>query len=98
MITNQKRDGKTARTQGKLSDRTDEFWENSEAAAALKRLKANPRIKYVVISAPEDACPACQQLVGTYQKDNVPQLPFEHCSHPHGCRAFYAPFIEELFP
>ncbi len=98
MSTSTKRDGKGAINPGKLSDRTVEVWENSEAAAALKQLKANPRVKYIIVSAPADACPACQQLVGTYDKDNVPSLPYEECSYPQGCRAFYAPFIEELYP
>lgn len=98
MTTNQKRDGKGTKNPAKLSDRTIESWDISEAAAALKRLKSNPRVRYVVLSAPEDACPACQQLVGTYDKENVPLLPYEQCSHPHGCRAYYAPFIEELYP
>ena len=80
------------------ADRTVEAWENSEAAAALKKLIENPRIKYIVIAAPEDACPACNQLTGTYPKDEVPPLPFEVCSHPLGCRAYYMPFIEQLYP
>jgi hypothetical protein len=89
---------KQDKTQSNLSDRTIEAWENSEAAAALKQLKANPRVKYIVLVAPANACPACNQLTGTYPKDEVPPLPYEACSHPLGCRAFYLPFIEELYP
>jgi hypothetical protein len=59
---------------------------------------ANPRIKYIVIIVPEDACPACQNLTGTYPKDQVPHLPYEQCSHPLGCRSYYAPYLDEIFP
>ena len=73
-------------------------WESSNAAQSLKRMQANPRVKYVVIIAPEDACPACQNLVGTYAKDQVPKLPVESCSHPLGCRAFYMPYLDDIYP
>lgn len=82
----------------RLTDRSEDMWETSEAAQALERMQANPRIKYIVIVAPEDACPACQNLTGTYPKDQVPQLPFEECSHPLGCRSFYLPYLDEIFP
>lgn len=81
-----------------LLDRSEDTWETSEAAKSLERLKANPRIKYIVIVVPEDACPACQNLTGTYPKDQVPRLPIEQCSHPHGCRSFYLPYLDEIFP
>jgi len=93
-----KQDAKSTKSDWNRSDRTNDSWENSEAAAALRKLQANPRIKHVVIAAPEDACPECLRLVGTYPKDEVPQLPFESCSYPLGCRAFYLPFIEETYP
>ncbi|NJD60617.1 MAG: hypothetical protein C3F13_05435 [Anaerolineales bacterium] len=82
----------------RLTERTDEVWETSEAAQSLERMRANPRIKYVVIVVPEDACPACQNLTGTYPKDEVPMLPYGECSHPLGCRAYYLPYLDELFP
>ncbi len=82
----------------KLTDRTEEVWENSEAAKSLERMRANPRIKYVVVCVPEDACPACQNLTGTYPKDQVPRLPYEQCSHPLGCRSYYIPYLDEIFP
>jgi hypothetical protein len=82
----------------KLTDRTEEGWENSEAAKALERMQQNPRIKYIVVCVPEDACPACQNLTGTYPKDQVPPLPYEECSHPLGCRSYYIPYLDEVFP
>jgi hypothetical protein len=81
-----------------LLDRSADDWENSSAAQALKRLQANPRVKYIVIAAPAEACPACQALTGTYPKDQVPRLPTEACSHPQGCRAFYLPYLTEIYP
>ncbi len=81
-----------------LKARTAEAWENSEAAQALKTLQANPRVKYITLIAPADACPACQQLAGTYPKDAVPPLPYEACSHPLGCRAYYEPLLEDVYP
>ncbi len=82
----------------KLTDRTDDIWETSEAAKSLERMRANPRIKYIVVVVPEDACPACQNLTGTYPKDQVPRLPYEQCSHPLGCRSYYIPYLDEVFP
>ena len=80
------------------SQRSFDNWENSPAAQALQRIQANPRVKYIVVIAPADACPACQRITGTYPKDQVPQLPIEECSHPLGCRAFYLPYLDEIYP
>jgi hypothetical protein len=82
----------------RLTDRTDEIWETSPAAQSLERMIANPRIKFIVVVVPEDACPACQNLTGTYSKDQVPHLPYEECSHPLGCRSYYLPYLDEIFP
>lgn len=80
------------------TDRSEAGWQASPAAQALKKLQDNPRVKYIVIIAPDSACPACQKLVGTYPKDQVPRLPVESCSHPLGCRAFYLPFLDDIYP
>ena len=79
-------------------NRSEVEWETSHAAQSLKRMQANPRVKYIVIIAPAEACPACQKLAGTYQKDQVPQIPIEMCSHPLGCRAYYMPFLDDIYP
>jgi hypothetical protein len=79
-------------------DRSEINWESSHTAQSLERLQANPRVKYIVIAAPSDACPACQELAGTYPKDQVPRLPVESCSHPLGCRANYMPYLDDIFP
>jgi hypothetical protein len=72
--------------------------QKSTTAVALKRFQANPRIQYVRISVAGDACPECAQHQRTYPKDQVPALPIEGCSHELGCRCFYDPVLEELFP
>lgn len=82
----------------KLTDRSDEGWENSPAAQSLARMQSNTRVKYIVVVVPEDACPACQNITGTYPKDQVPRLPIEKCSHPLGCRSYYMPYLDEIFP
>lgn len=72
--------------------------EFSEQAAALRKFHENPRVTAINLSVHEDACPACQELQGTYPKDRAPKLPVEGCSHEHGCRCFYQPLLAEIFP
>jgi hypothetical protein len=72
--------------------------ELSTTAVALKSFKANPRIEAILVSVEDDACPACQQLQGSYAKDRVPALPAEGCSHALGCRCFYQPVLTEIYP
>jgi hypothetical protein len=81
-----------------IADRSADNWGSSKPAQALARLQANPRVKYIVLAVPSDACPVCQALTGTYPKEQVPPLPVGLCSHPLGCRAFYIPFLDEIFP
>jgi hypothetical protein len=70
----------------------------SEAAVALKQLQENPRVIYVRISVSHDCCPVCRQVEGAYAKESVPRLPVEGCSHVHGCRCFYQPVLEVIYP
>jgi len=97
-VSGQESDPSSANPSNRLTDRSADQWETSQAAQSLERMKANPRVKYIVIVVPEDACPACQNLTGTYPKDQVPRLPIEECSHPLGCRSYYLPFLDEIFP
>jgi hypothetical protein len=69
--------------------------EFSTTAAALKRLRANPRVKSIRVTVADDACPHCYELLKTYPKDQVPSLPHLGCSHANGCRCFYEPVLEE---
>lgn len=72
--------------------------EASETAVALKQLQANPRVIYVRISVAGDCCPACRQAEGAYAKDSAPKLPIEGCSHALGCRCFYQPVLDVIYP
>lgn len=72
--------------------------ELSMTAVALRKFQENPRVNAVNVIVHEDACPACQEIQGTYPKDKVPQIPVEGCSHENGCRCFYQPLLEEIFP
>jgi len=72
--------------------------ELSKTAVALKRFQENPRVLAVQLIVHADACPACQQMQGFYDKNQAPQLPIEGCSHEHGCRCFYQPVLEEVYP
>ena len=91
-------DSSSAEAEFRISDRIADHWESSNAAQVLKRLQANPRIKYIALAVPVDACPVCQKLAGTYLKEDVPHLPVEMCSHPLGCRSNYVPSLEDIFP
>jgi RNA polymerase subunit RPABC4/transcription elongation factor Spt4 len=70
----------------------------SEAAAALARLRANPRVLHVRLIIHEQACPACQRAEGDYDKSQVPAVPIPGCSHEHGCRCFYEPVLSKIYP
>jgi hypothetical protein len=70
----------------------------SKTAVTLKKFQENPRVNAVNLIVHEDACPACQAIQGTYPKDHAPKLPVEGCSHENGCRCFYQPLLESIFP
>jgi hypothetical protein len=70
----------------------------SETAVALKRFQNNPRVEYVLVAVASDCCPACREAQGAYAKNETPRLPVEGCSHEHGCRCFYEPFLVEIYP
>jgi len=80
------------------NDILDTAWEETEAAKSLRRMQQNPRVKYIVINAPRDACPLCQNLTGTYPKDQVPRIPHPLCSNPDGCKVFYSPYLDDIYP
>ncbi len=72
--------------------------EHSLTAVALKALRTNPRVRAIRISVAADACSYCAEQLGTYPKDQAPRLPHRGCSHPQGCRCFYEPVLEQIFP
>jgi hypothetical protein len=72
--------------------------DDSTPAMALKNLQENPRVRDIRLVVSADCCPVCAAHEGTYEKDNVPDVPIEGCSHPNGCRCFYEPMLKELYP
>jgi hypothetical protein len=72
--------------------------EFSSTSVAKKEFIANPRVSLVRVLVADDACPACQTLEGTFEKDSVPDLPVEGCSHGLGCRCFYQPYLTTIYP
>ena len=66
-----------------------------EALAFMRRDPAVVAVR-VIISA--DACPACRAYEGTYKPDEAPRLPVEDCSNPLGCRCFYEPILDDIYP
>jgi len=75
-----------------------ELSQYSVTAVSLKKLVENPRVNAIHLATSDDACPACQAIQGTYAKNEAPILPVEGCSHPQGCRCFYQPLLEEIYP
>ena len=72
--------------------------EFSQNAVALKRMQNNPRVTSVRINVAGDACPLCNESRGTFEKDAVPALPHEGCSHENGCRCTYEPVLNDIYP
>lgn len=70
----------------------------STASVALQRFQQNPRVKAVRISVAHDCCPACRAAEGAYAKDQAPGIPVEGCSHALGCRCFYQPILDDIYP
>jgi RNA polymerase subunit RPABC4/transcription elongation factor Spt4 len=72
--------------------------EFSTTAVALQKFRDNPRVKTLRLVVAHDACPACQAMEGTYDKEKTPALPIAGCSHASGCRCFFEPTLTEIYP
>lgn len=72
--------------------------EFSTTAIAKHEFLLNPRVKRAYLITYHDCCPACKAAEGAYSKEDLPTLPTPGCSNPNGCRCFYQPFLEEIFP
>lgn len=72
--------------------------ESSTTALALKRFLANPRVAAIKVMTNDGACSYCYEQLGTYPKDRVPRLPHLGCSHTNGCRCFYVPVLNDIYP
>ena len=71
---------------------------NTTAKNALKKFQDNPRVKNIRLIVSADCCPACAAYEGTYDKFEAPSLPIEGCSHQNGCRCFYEPMLNIIYP
>lgn len=72
--------------------------QTSTTAVALKKFQENPRVVNVRLVVPDEACPACLAVEGTYAKTDVPALPISGCSEANGCHCFYEPMLNEIYP
>lgn len=72
--------------------------EFSVAMVSLNRMRASERVKDVRLIVAHDCCPACRDVEKTYDKHAAPDLPVEGCSHPQGCRCFYEPMLNTIYP
>jgi hypothetical protein len=72
--------------------------EHSVTVQALKRFRANPRVKAVTVANSYNACSYCYEQLGTYPVDQTPPLPHRGCSHANGCRCFYIPVLNDIYP
>jgi hypothetical protein len=72
--------------------------EGNTVMTALKKFRENHRVVSVRLVVADDACPACKEGSGTYNKDEAPTLPHITCSHEGGCRCFYEPMLDEIYP
>jgi hypothetical protein len=70
----------------------------TSAMKALEKFQKNPRVKSVRLIVANDCCPTCATYEGTYDKEKAPKLPIEGCSHQFGCRCFYEPMLETIYP
>lgn len=77
---------------------TADLSEFSNTMVALKKFQANSRVDHVIVATYDNACPACLEHQGAFPKDSAPILPIKGCSHPNGCRCFYQPVLNDIFP
>jgi hypothetical protein len=64
----------------------------------LEKIQSGGIATKVRILANQDSCPVCRSVEGAYEFDEVPELPLEGCSHPMGCRCYYAPVLDRRGP
>lgn len=71
---------------------------HSARAVALAAYRANPRVMRIRVIVSDQACPVCRAMEGEYSPDEVPPLPTKGCSHADGCRCFYEPVLDAIYP
>jgi hypothetical protein len=83
----------------KVTDHVHPFEHKAkEHRQMLEKIQSGGIATKVRILANHDSCPVCRSVEGAYAFDDVPALPLEGCSHPMGCRCFYAPVLDRHGP
>ncbi len=68
------------------------FYASNEAD--LQEYRKSRDIKGVKIGVVSDSCEACKRLENkSFSFNNVPELPYEKCTSPKGCRCSYTPIM-----
>lgn len=63
--------------------------------ATLEQYRKSGVVKYVEILAAQDSCEAWKKLTKKrYKLNEVPELPYEHCTHEMGCRCTEVPIVK----
>jgi len=61
----------------------------------IANYKKSRMVKRVEILAAPDSCDACKKISGKrFRLSEVPELPYEHCTHEMGCRCTLLPIVE----
>jgi len=61
----------------------------------IANYKKSGVVKRVEILAAPDSCDACKKISGKrFKLGEVPELPYEHCTHEMGCRCTLLPIVE----
>jgi len=71
---------------------------DSVRAHSLARMRNNERVSHITVIVDDTACPTCQAVQATYEKQAVPELPVAGCSCAEGCTCTYLPVLSEIFP
>lgn len=82
-----------------MTDQVHPFEQTAgEHRRMLEKIQSGGIATKVRILVNHDCCPVCRRVEGAYDFDDVPELPLEGCSHPLGCRCFYAPVLDRHGP
>jgi hypothetical protein len=83
----------------KVTDQVQSYEKSAEEHRKIReKIQAGGIATKIRILANHDNCPVCRRVEGAYDFDDVPELPLEGCSHPMGCRCYYAPVLDRRGP
>ena len=82
-----------------MTDQVQSYEKSAEEhRQALEKIQSGGIATKVRILVSNDCCPVCRRIEGAYSFEDVPELPIEGCSHPTGCRCYYAPVLDRRGP